>query len=137
MTHICHEESLRSAGRFRGFFRRSQRILGLFPFRHVAEKDREISELKQRLTSQEELAAQQSLSSEAVEISEAIDEDTVIQQQRERLAQLEEEWQEKLRTAEMELSLERAKIARETSQLNESRIELESLQESLHYPRER
>jgi len=56
-----------------------------------------------------------------------VDADAVIQQHRERIAALEQEMEDKLRQTEMALSLERAKIAREQSQLTELRIELEAM----------
>jgi hypothetical protein len=55
-----------------------------------------------------------------------LDTDAVIQQHRQRIAALEQEMEEKLRQTEIALSMERAKIAREQSQLTELRIELES-----------
>ncbi|QDT70260.1 hypothetical protein MalM25_32060 [Planctomycetes bacterium MalM25] len=90
----------------------------------VAEKDREIERLRQEL---EQAPAD---NGEAV-VDEAqaalLDEDEVIQAERERLAALEAECQEKLRQAELELSVERAKISRAQSQLEEQQIELETL----------
>jgi uncharacterized protein YPO0396 len=62
---------------------------------------------------------------------EAVDADQAVQQQRARLAQLEEELTAKLRKAELEFSVERAKIAREQTELAEWRIELETLRDSL------
>jgi len=47
--------------------------------------------------------------------------ETFLQAERERLLQLQNEWQEKLRHAEVELSLERAKLARERAELEERR----------------
>jgi len=49
----------------------------------------------------------------------AIDGDAVIQRERERLEQLQEQWREKLRKAEVELSVERAKLARRHAELEE------------------
>ena len=51
----------------------------------------------------------------------------MIRAERERLASLEDQWQEKLRQAELELSLERAKIARTQNELAEQQLELETL----------
>ena len=59
-----------------------------------------------------------------------IDEDAVVQAERDRLAQLEKEMEEKLRSAELELSMERAKIARAQSKLEEQQLELETLRKS-------
>jgi hypothetical protein len=94
----------------------------------VAKKDDEIARLK------EQLAASKPGSANAVDsehdVNELIDSDEVIQQHRKRMAQLEKEMEEKLRAAELELSVERAKLARKQVELSDWRAELESLQES-------
>jgi len=77
----------------------------------LAQKDREIESLKQLLKEghgQREADAQQTA---------AIDADAVVQEERLRLQQLENEWHEKVRQAEVDLSLERAKLARERLEL--------------------
>lgn len=93
----------------------------------VAEKDREIERLREQL---EQAPADDG----AAVVDEAqaalLDEDEVIRAERERLAALEAECQEKLRQAELELSVERAKISRAQSQLEEQAIELETLKGS-------
>jgi chromosome segregation ATPase len=95
----------------------------------VASKDREIIELRKQV---EHAASAASAEQDAPNQHQgAMDADETIQQQRATLAQLEEELNDKLREAEMELSVERAKIAREQSELAEWRIELESLRDSL------
>ena len=48
-----------------------------------------------------------------------LDTDAIIQEERKNLARLQEECRDKLRQAEVEISLERAKIARDRSQLDE------------------
>ena len=63
-------------------------------------------------------------------ISRLIDEDEIIEQHRKRAAQLEQEMEGKLRAAELELSVERAKIARQQAELAEARLELEALRKS-------
>ncbi len=52
-------------------------------------------------------------------ITEVLDSDAVIRQERESLKQLQTQLQEKLRQAEIDISQERAKIAREKAQLEE------------------
>ena len=77
----------------------------------IAQKDEEISELKRRL---EELPG--SMSSKAATegvIADILDRDEIIRAERERLQQLQREWREKIGKAETDLSVERAKIARE------------------------
>jgi hypothetical protein len=49
--------------------------------------------------------------------AEILDQDEVIRQERERLKAIQTEWEEKLRQAEVDTSVERAKLARERAQL--------------------
>ncbi|MEO0529946.1 MAG: hypothetical protein AAF266_05130 [Planctomycetota bacterium] len=93
----------------------------------VAEKDRQI----QALQSQLDGMASPEVEGDNEATTALLDEDEVIQAERERLAQLEAEWQEKLRSAELELSVERAKITRTQSELAEQQIELETLRAAL------
>ncbi len=95
----------------------------------VASKDREIIELRQQMEQIAEAPQIQQPDTDAHEV--AFDADEVIQQQRTRLAALEEQMTAELRAAELEMSVERAKIAREQTELAEWRIELESLRDSL------
>lgn len=88
----------------------------------VANKDRVISELKARLAE-----GGGGESAEEAAVRELIDADAVIEKHRKNIAQLESEMQDKLRAAELELSVERAKIAREQAQLGDLRAELESI----------
>lgn len=83
----------------------------------VAERDREIRELKQLLETQS--ATHNDVAVGAAALGDILDKDEVIQEEREKLRQLQGEWEEKLRKAELELSVERAKIARERSQIEE------------------
>ena len=83
----------------------------------VAEKDRELEELRRLLDDQS-----QNLSGVAVgasAIAEMLDTDELVKQEREKLEALQQEWREKLRKAEIDISVERAKIARERAQLEE------------------
>ena len=89
----------------------------------VAERDREIEELKQLLHSQSEVHS--SVAVGAAALGEIFDKDAVIQEEREKLCQLQSEWKEKLRQAELELSVERAKVARERTKLDEQRRALD------------
>lgn len=87
----------------------------------VAEKDAEIRRLREQLESVGDI--------EPVSAVEAavLDNDEIIRAERERIAKLEEEWREKIRAAELEMSVERAKIARAQSELAEQQMELETL----------
>jgi hypothetical protein len=90
----------------------------------VTNKDRQIADLKMQLAGGG--GAEGSTSKVADGVNASVDSDAVIQKHRVRIAQIEQEMEDKLRATEMQLSLERAKIAREQSQLTELRIELES-----------
>jgi hypothetical protein len=77
----------------------------------LAEKDREIEQIKQVL--QEQSSNLQGVAVGAAALEAVLDQDPLIREQRENLQRLEEHWQEMLRQAEIELSLERARLARE------------------------
>jgi len=85
--------------------------------RAVAEKNREIGELRGLLESQTNNIG--SLAVGAAALGQILDTDALIQEERKNLVRLQEECRDKLRQAEVEISLERAKIARERSQLDE------------------
>lgn len=87
----------------------------------IHEKDREIEELKRRLTEQS------SCDSQTAALAEAVDQDEAIRARRAEIDELKRQWEAKCRTAEVELSIERAKLARERTELDEKRAELESL----------
>lgn len=93
----------------------------------VASKDREIHELREQMESLGEQHAAGAVHS----LQETIDADEVVMQHRQRIADIETELTEKLRQAELELSLERAKIAREQTELAEWRIELEAIRDAI------
>ena len=83
----------------------------------VAEKDAEIRDLKQLLEQQSGNIGDMAVG--AASLATLLDQDELIRQERDHLQQLEVEWQEKLRKAEVDISLERAKLARERSQFEE------------------
>jgi hypothetical protein len=95
----------------------------------LAEKDKEIAELRRLLEDQSTNIGSVAVGAAAIE--RLFDQDEVLREQREHLRQLEEEWKEKLRKAELEISLERAKIARERAVLEEKQRELEERLASL------
>ena len=85
----------------------------------VAEKNRQILELQQQC---EEAARENSAADAAAAmIDEALDGDAMVQEERQRLKELQQQWQEKLRQAEIDISVERAKLGRERTEL-ENRI---------------
>jgi chromosome segregation ATPase len=91
----------------------------------VAEKDRQIAELEQQMRQMAETPAPQSTLTSQHE--ELLSSDEVIRAEREKLARLEQELNDALRKAELELSLERAKIARERTHMEELQEEVETL----------
>jgi DNA repair exonuclease SbcCD ATPase subunit len=92
----------------------------------VAEKDAEIQRLREQLANAPEVEVVAPQGGDTA----LLDNDEVIRAERQRLAQLEEEWREKIRSAELELSVERAKIARAQSELADRQMELETLRSS-------
>jgi hypothetical protein len=104
----------------------------------VRQRDAEIEELRAQLgtqgsaggtTSGDELDGSSAQADPAV--AAALDQDEIIRQERERLKSLETEWEEKVRVAEIELSVHRAKISRERVELEEELRRLEEAKESL------
>ena len=85
--------------------------------RIIAQRDREIAELKQLLEDQS--ASLGSVAVGAAAVGAIFDQDAVICEERENLRRLEREWEEKLRKAEIEISIERAKLARERAELDD------------------
>ncbi|MBI2480258.1 MAG: hypothetical protein HYV60_16980 [Planctomycetia bacterium] len=86
----------------------------------IADKDRQIAELKERLT--------ENANRENADATLSIlDNDAQIREERERLSRLEDGWRGKVRRAEIEISVERAKLARERSEVE---AKLRSVEES-------
>jgi len=83
----------------------------------LAAKDQEIAELKQLLENQS--GSLGSMAVGAAALGEMLDNDAVIQEERENLKRIQEELNAKLRKAEVDISLERAKIGRERAELEE------------------
>jgi hypothetical protein len=81
--------------------------------RLLAEKDRQIEELRK--------AAENSTSGVAASAAreEILDQDVVVREERENLRRLQDEWRDKLRQAEVDLSVQRAKLARQEAEINE------------------
>lgn len=82
----------------------------------VAAKEREIAELQRLL---EERGESASSAAGRAALTDVLSHDEVLQAERQRLKQLQTEWEEKLRQAEIELSVERAKIARDRAEIDE------------------
>ena len=88
----------------------------------LAEKDQECRELRQLL--QQQSASLGSVAVGAAALGEALDSDAIVREERQKLKDLQEQWHEKLRQAEIDLSLERAKLAREKAQLEEKLVSI-------------
>lgn len=89
----------------------------------VAAKDAEIAELHKLLSEQSSNIGNVAVGAAA--IAQLVESDEVIQHERERARQLQTEWEGKMRTAEVEISVERAKLARERAELEEKLRTLE------------
>ena len=88
--------------------------------RMLAEKDQECHELRQLL--QQQSASLGSVAVGAAVLGEALDSDAIVREERQKLKDLQDQWHEKLRQAEIDLSIERAKLAREKAQLDEKLV---------------
>ncbi|MBL8829566.1 MAG: hypothetical protein JNM18_21485 [Planctomycetaceae bacterium] len=89
----------------------------------IADKDHEIAELKRLLEEQSQNVG--SMAVGAAAIGAMLESDDIVQQERERLLLLESEMTDKLRQAEIDISRERAKLARDRVEIDELRRQLE------------
>ncbi len=85
--------------------------------RSLSEKDREVDELKHLLENQS--GNLDSMAVGAAALGEMLDQDAIVMEERERLKTMQDEWQDKLRKAEVDISVERAKIARDRAEIEE------------------
>lgn len=92
----------------------------------LQKKDAEIQELR-NLVEQQSIS-QDGLAIGAAAIAQAIDSDALIIAERVKLKDLQAEWEQKQRQFEIDMSLERAKIARERLELQEKLRDLENMQ---------
>ena len=90
----------------------------------IQERDNEIAELKRMLDEQSQNVGQ--LAVGAAAIGQLFETDEIIAQQRQHMQELEGELQQKLRTAEIEISRERAKLARDRAEIDELRRDLDN-----------
>ena len=81
----------------------------------IATKDTEIEELKQLLDNQSSSIGDVAVGAAA--IVELLDQDELISQERESLKRQQDEWRDKLRQAEIDISVERARLGRERMEL--------------------
>jgi len=83
----------------------------------IAEKNCEIEELRHLLNNQSNSLG--SLAVGAAALEQVLDQDAIIREERQRLQQLQEECRAKLRQAEIELAMERARLARRDAEIEE------------------
>lgn len=95
----------------------------------LERRDEEIRELRFLLEQQSESRQESGVAFGAAAIAEMMDADELVKEERERLRQLQAEWQEKFREGEIAASLERAKLSRERQELAKRQSELEDLLE--------
>jgi DNA repair exonuclease SbcCD ATPase subunit len=89
----------------------------------LQRKDREIEELRRLL--QEQSGAMQGVAVGAATFAEMLENDELIQEERQKLREMQKEWEDKLRSAEIELSFERARLARERLEVEQKVEELQ------------
>jgi chromosome segregation ATPase len=89
----------------------------------IAAKNRELEQLQSLL--QEQSANVGAMAVGAAAVAEVLDKDEVVRQERQNLQALQDEWREKLRQAEVEISVQRAKLARHQAELEERARQIE------------
>jgi len=90
----------------------------------VADKDREITELRQMLDSQAKQVGDVAVGAAAV--AQMLDTDELVKQEREALKRLQDQLRDQLRQAELDISVERARLARERTELDEKLRSIEA-----------
>ena len=88
----------------------------------VSQKDEEVKELKKLLENQSENIGNMAVGAAA--FGEMLDNDQIVVEERESLKQLQEEMRKKLSSAEIEISVERAKMARQWVEIEEKMRQL-------------
>lgn len=90
----------------------------------IDRRDRDIEELQTIIEQQSD--TKQGVAIGAAAIAQMFDEDTLVVEEREKLKSLQGEWEDKVRQAEIDISMERAKLARQRSEVESKVAELES-----------
>ena len=83
----------------------------------VDRRDKEIAELKSLLAQQS--TASNSMAIGAAAVAELLNHDDLIREERENLQMMQAQWKQKMREVEVKVSMERAKLARERTELDE------------------
>lgn len=89
----------------------------------IDRRDREIAELQSIVEQQAD--TKQGVAIGAAAIAQMMDSDELIQDERQKLKTIQQEWEDKLRQSEIDISLERAKLARERTELEARLAEME------------
>lgn len=89
----------------------------------IARRDQEIAELRELLEQQSGTVSGMAVGAAA--IAGLLDQDDLVREEREKLQQIQDEWEQKLRQAEIEVSLERARLARERQEIEKRNLEIE------------
>jgi hypothetical protein len=95
----------------------------------VSLKDKEIADLRSLLEQQS--VAANGIAIGAAAVAQLIDADEIITHERQRLKEMQMQWEQKQRQDEIEMSLERAKLARERLEIQEKLQQLEAERVSL------
>jgi hypothetical protein len=100
----------------------------------LRKRDEEIEELRRQLEEQETASASAAAAVSVANVADLLDHDEVVAQERARIKQLEAELEQKLRQAEIEMSVQRAQLARAQADVAERQRALED-QGAPHEPR--
>lgn len=90
----------------------------------IDRRDRDIQELQTVIEQQSD--TKQGVAIGAAAIAQMFDEDSLVVEEREKLKTLQGEWEDKVRQAEIDISMERAKLARQRSEVETKVAELEA-----------
>lgn len=90
--------------------------------KEITRRDAELAELRQLLEQQSSTVGDVAIGAAA--IAGLLDQDDLVREEREKLQQIQTEWQDKLRQAEIEVSLERARLSRERQEIEKRNVEL-------------
>jgi len=104
--------------------------------RLLVEKNQELASREQEIRELRNLVEQQSISQNglaigAAAVADIVEADDIIIAERMKLREMQHDWEEKQRQSEIEMSLERAKLARERLELQDKLREIQQLQKGI------
>lgn len=88
----------------------------------ISRRDREIEELRAIVQTQSD--ARDGLAIGAAGVAQILDADELILAERQKLREIQQQWEAKLRQAEIDLSMERAKLARERAEIEAQKSQI-------------